>query len=553
MAISGDRKTTADNEATWPIRKREAALSEIFCEQHARWVVDNAAWAAEKKKIEGDRKIDYEKRRALLEQLGPAPAVPLHPLLTAPDPTIEGLVKAWVTAPASLGLFSAEGGQFIGGYGISQDHRLKTAAALSEMWEAKTIKRIRATDGVTILRGRRLSMHMLVQPEASAAFFSDPILRGQGLLSRVLVAAPDSIARTRLYRETDADDDAAIRAFGARILEILEKPWPLAERTLNELAPPQLKIASDATKPWVDFYDCVEQRSRLDGELAAIGDFAAKVAEHAARIAGVLSIFHNPAASEIDAGAMGNAIVLADWYLNEALRLQRAARTDPRLLRAQRLLDWLQERGLEMPVREIMQFGPASCHSKAAADKALAILRSHRWGASAFEATLPNCSGSSRVKRSNCSTVARLLDKNATNHGQKKGLQGFLIGMLLHLLRLRQFVIRKGSLLRCYGCYDFLGGPTAVSAALPPFPRSRNRSQPNKNCGARPLFFRQPSGLLPPSRCSKRRIVSASLASWPGLAYNLATYWQQERKINARRCRATRGQKPRPSGAEIHR
>ncbi len=248
VAISGDRKTTADNEATWPIRKREAALSEIFCEQHARWVVDNAAWAAEKKKIEGDRKIDYEKRRALLEQLGPAPAVPLHPFLTAPDPTIEGLVKAWVTAPASLGLFSAEGGQFIGGYGMSQDHRLKTAAALSEMWEAKTIKRIRATDGVTILRGRRLSMHMLVQPEASAAFFSDPILRGQGLLSRVLVAAPDSIAGTRLYRETDADDDAAIRAFGARILEILEKPWPLAERTLNELAPPQLKIASRRDK-----------------------------------------------------------------------------------------------------------------------------------------------------------------------------------------------------------------------------------------------------------------------------------------------------------------
>ena len=71
-------------------------------------------------------------------------------------------LEAWVHAPASLGLFSAEGGQFVGGHGMSADHRLKTAAGFSEIWDAVTIKRVRAGDGTVVLPGRRLAMHMLV-------------------------------------------------------------------------------------------------------------------------------------------------------------------------------------------------------------------------------------------------------------------------------------------------------------------------------------------------------------------------------------------------------
>ena len=122
------------------------------------------------------------------------------------------------------------------------DHKLKTAAGFSELWDGATIKRVRAGEGSLILPGRRLAMHLLVQPSAAAQFFSDPVLRDQGLLSRILVAAPDSIAGTRLYRDVDPADDAAIRVFGARLLDIIEAPWPLAKGTRNELEPPALTI-----------------------------------------------------------------------------------------------------------------------------------------------------------------------------------------------------------------------------------------------------------------------------------------------------------------------
>jgi transposase len=60
-------------------------------------------------------------------------------------------------------------------------------------------------------------------------------------------------------------------------------------------------------------------------------------------------------ANEIGLAAIRNAVTLVDWYLNEACRLQHAGRTDPRLVRAAALLEWLRSRPKgEVSVREIL-------------------------------------------------------------------------------------------------------------------------------------------------------------------------------------------------------
>jgi uncharacterized protein DUF3987 len=318
-------------------------------------------------------------KQALLD-LGPEPERPLHPFLTAPDPTVEGLAKAWVHAPPALGLFTGEGGMFVGGAGMSQEHRLKTAATLSELWDGRPIKRVRALDGVSILAGRRLSMHVMIQPDAAAQLLADPLLRDQGFLSRVLVAAPDSIAGSRRYRDTAPEDDAAIRAYGARLLSLLEARWPVADGKRNELEPRGLSLSADAAAAWRAFFDHVEGQCGPGQELRLVRDFAAKAAEHAARLAGVLAIVEDVQAIEIGLDAMRGALALADWYVAEAVRLQRAARTDARLLRAKDLLDWLQSR--DEPVvafRDVLQLGPSATRSKAAADEALKVLADHGW------------------------------------------------------------------------------------------------------------------------------------------------------------------------------
>jgi hypothetical protein len=380
VAASGDRKSSADNEARWPIWKREKALKQEHEEAYRHWFVDCAAWTAEKKRIESDRKLDLEGRKARLRELGPEPQRPLHPFLTAPDPTVEGLVKAWSLAPPALGIFTAEGGQFVGGHGMSSDHRLKTAATLSEIWDGHPLKRVRALDGVSVLHGRRLSMHLLVQPDAANGFLSDSVLRDQGLLSRVLVSEPDSIAGTRLYRDTTPEDDAAIKAYGARILSLLEADWPLAAGQVNELNPRVLPLSGEASAAWRVFHDHLEGQCGADQDLRQVRDFAAKAPEHAARIAGVLTIVGDPEATDIGLAAMAKALTLTDWYVAEAARLHQAVRRDPKLLRAQQLLEWMCSRGGPLfDFRDIVRLGPGPVRTKAAAEEALLVLTAHGW------------------------------------------------------------------------------------------------------------------------------------------------------------------------------
>jgi len=380
VAASGDRKSSSDNEAIWPVVTREKALRAEHAEAMKQWKVEQAAWTAQKRKVENDGKLDLDGRKSSLALLGDESPKPLAPFLHTGDLTAEGLTKNWGDAHAALGIFTAEGGTFTGGHAMSDDNRLKTAAMLSEVWDGKPIKRVRAGDGVTILPGRRLSMHVMVQPDAAAGFLGNGTLRDQGLLSRVLAAAPATLAGTRFHRDPDPADDAAIRAYGARILSLLEAPLPLADGARNELEPRALTLDPDAKAALVAFADHIEGQSGSAEGLRPIGDLAAKAAEHAARIAGVLTIVADRGASTIRLDAMAGAITLADWYVNEALRLHHAGRRDPKLVRAKALLDWLQKRGgPEVTPRDVVRLGPAATRTKEPADDALAVLGSHGW------------------------------------------------------------------------------------------------------------------------------------------------------------------------------
>jgi len=141
-----------------------------------------------------------------------------------------------------------------------------------------------------------------------------------------------------------------------------------------------MPLSAEATGLWRTFFDHVEGQCGPDGDLRPIGDFAAKAAEHAARIAGVLAIVKDATTAEIGVEEMKGGIVLADWYVAETLRLHAAGRTDPKLKVAQRLLDWLHARNEEeISFRDIIKFGPGSVCTKAEADAALTILVQHGW------------------------------------------------------------------------------------------------------------------------------------------------------------------------------
>jgi hypothetical protein len=264
---------------------------------------------------------------------------------------------------------------------MTEEKKLLTAAGLSCLWDGETIKRVRAGDGVIILPGRRVAMHLLTQPDVAAKMLADPLLLNQGLLSRCLVTAPESLAGTRMWRGAAADSDRAIRRYGARILEILERPLPLVAGKTNELAPRVLPLSSDAKTIWIEFADSIEAQLKSDGALAPIKGLANKLPEHAARLAAVLALAADIEAAAISADYLASGIALAQHYAAEALRLFEGGLVSPDLAMAQKLLAWLTgvwgEAMISLP--DVYRNGPRAIRDKATASRVVAILDDHGW------------------------------------------------------------------------------------------------------------------------------------------------------------------------------
>jgi hypothetical protein len=381
IAESGERKSECDKQALWPIRARERALRDMHDAELPTYLNDKAAWEKARdhavKKGAGDR----GRIRAALDALGPAPSRALQPMLTCEEPTIEGLHKLFAIGWPSLGLFTAEGGQFIGGHGMSDDAKLRTAANLSTLWDGEPIKRVRATDATVIMPGRRLSLHLMAQSAVANIWFRDHLLAGQGLLSRLLMSQPDSAAGTRLPHDEKPETDRDLKRYGARLLSILETPLPLAPGKTNELQPRLLTLSVAARRLWLEFDKCKEAAICAGGVYDSIRPLASKLPEHAARLAAELTLVRDIDSGEIAVAEMAAGIVLAQHYAAETLRLHGGSRVVAELGLAQQALDWMLAhwRGTAISLPDLYQYGPNAIRDAATARNIVAILEDHGW------------------------------------------------------------------------------------------------------------------------------------------------------------------------------
>src|SRR5262249_48030768 len=105
IAATGERKTASDHEALWPGRKRAALLPEKYDRDLSAHLNDKIAWEeARNAAVKGGRG-DRAAIRAALDALGKPPSGPLHPILTCPEPTFQGLCRLFVEGWPSLGIF----------------------------------------------------------------------------------------------------------------------------------------------------------------------------------------------------------------------------------------------------------------------------------------------------------------------------------------------------------------------------------------------------------------------------------------------------------------
>jgi hypothetical protein len=223
-------------------------------------------------------------------------------------------------------------------------------------------------------------MHLMAQPDVAAIWMGDRLLGDQGLLSRVLMTAPEPASGSRMWKEPP-EADTAMKRYGARLLDILERPLPLAKGTRNELTPRALPLSPKARQLWIGFHDHIESRLGAGDELEPVRGLANKLPEHAARIAAVLTLTADIEADDVAGVEMEGGILLAQHYAAEAMRLFGASSVSANLREAQQVLAWLQtswrEQAVSLP--DIYQRGPNSIRDKSRAHRAVTILSDHGW------------------------------------------------------------------------------------------------------------------------------------------------------------------------------
>jgi hypothetical protein len=383
IARSGERKSACDAPLMAGLRDHEREQGRAQRDAMESWRNATALWKGERDRILGEaRKGKGEKRTAAqadLETLGPEPAAPPSADRTVTEPTFEGLTKLFAHGQPSLGLFSDEGGQFLGGHAMNSDNRQKTLAALNDLWQGNPIRRTRSGDGHATLYGRRLAVHLMAQPGVVRGFMADPMTADTGFAARFLICEPPSAIGTRFARNARCDDDA-LTAFAERLRGILDTPQPMDPET-RELQPRILELTPAARALLVAFSDAIEGAQAPGGDLAHITGTASKAAEQAARIAGVLTLWRDLDAPKVQPDDMADAIDLAQFYLSEASRLASAATVSAEIDRAEALRRWLLEGWTEpeVLVRDVVRLGPNPLRESPKARAALGILEKHGW------------------------------------------------------------------------------------------------------------------------------------------------------------------------------
>ncbi len=269
---------------------------------------------------------------------------PLCPKTLYSDTTLEPVISAFINGAPHAMLSSDEAGQFFAGHSLKSETAKSAIGCLTKLWSSGVAERTRSASNPAIsgaVYDCRLSLNLLGQREVIGESLLDPVLRGQGLLPRCLLAAPDSLAGTRFHRPSVEDSpyrDARLLQYWDRcrlLLGFSEDGLPpdlsahlegdILAKTLTgrRVIPLEGEAGELAKALYVEF----ERAQGKGGSFEFLRPFAARAEENARRVATVLAYFEGQ--PSITGEIMQAACQIVRYSLNEWKRYSEAPEADP--------------------------------------------------------------------------------------------------------------------------------------------------------------------------------------------------------------------------------
>lgn len=347
LGDSGDGKSTAQGVALRPVHE----------------------WQRKAAREHADEVRDFEQAKAKRKKGDELPEAPSSPFRLVSDATVEGLRRDLDAGPCSQGVFTDEAAAILSGYGMSAEHRSKTAGVFSKLWDEGHLSVSRVTGGRVERYGRRVAMHWLIQPMAAAEAIGDPMLAALGFWPRFLAAWPAPQA-PRLALPFKPEALPAVAAYWQRCTALLAEPLPDDASDC-----PTIPLTDEARALLGRAFERFEMAGRR-GDLRIVKPFALRATEQACRVAGVMSAFAGQ--RSIGPDAARDALALVAYSLETWRAIVDDGAADPGTVHALRLFEWLTSRpGWRERLAVIVKDGPAVTRSKDKRDTALALLAEH--------------------------------------------------------------------------------------------------------------------------------------------------------------------------------
>lgn len=217
-----------------------------------------------------------------------------------------------------------------------------------------------------------MSMGLIVQPESFGELASSSKrMRSTGLLGRFLYVVPQStIGRRNVRHSAPIPSDLAER-YHLAMMDLLQG------YEVRGVTPKLLPFASEATEPFYQFMEFIEERQGDGGEMEAITDWSAKLAGRAARLAALFEIAERGrAAVSVSLANVERAIVLAKLLIPHAEVAFSLLGADDTDVDALAVLRWIKANGqLEFTRREAQRAMHSRFSKVERLEKAIAVLQ----------------------------------------------------------------------------------------------------------------------------------------------------------------------------------